>query len=81
MWHSESLTIHLAKMLDGMADRLEGKASEGEDDFEHAFEELEKTVRSCCSKGPQGLLAPELRTFLALSRNIENVTLSLNSEI
>ena len=72
---------HLATRLDGMADRLEGKASEGKDDFEHAFEGLEKTVRSCCSNGPQGLLAPELQAFLALSRSINNVTSSLHNEI
>jgi multidrug resistance protein MdtO len=71
----------LATRLDGMADRLEGKASEGKDGFEHAFEGLEKTVRSCCSNGPQGLLAPELQAFLALSRSINNVTSSLHSEI
>jgi len=72
---------HLANTLDGMADRLEGKAPEGKDDFEYAFEELENTVRSCCSKGPQGLIAPELRTFLALSRSLENVTSSLDNKI
>jgi multidrug resistance protein MdtO len=72
---------HLATRLDGMADRLEGRASEGKDDFEHAFEGLEKTVRSCCSNGPQGLLAPELQAFLALSRSINNVTSSLHNEI
>jgi multidrug resistance protein MdtO len=72
---------HLATRLDCMADRLEGKASEGEDDFEHAFEGLEKTVRSCCSNGPQGLLPPELEAFLALSRSINNVTSSLHNEI
>jgi multidrug resistance protein MdtO len=72
---------HLANTLEGMADRLESKAPEGKDDFEYAFEGLENTVRSCCSKGPQGLLAPELRTFLALSRSLENVTSSLDNEI
>jgi multidrug resistance protein MdtO len=72
---------HLATRLDGIADRLEGNASEGKDDFEHAFEGLEKTVRSCCSNGPQGLLAPELQAFLALSRSINNVTSSLHGEI
>src|ERR1700685_3511286 len=55
--------------------------SERKDDFEDAFGDLEKKVLSCCSKGPQGLLAPELRTFLALSRSIENVTSSLDNDI
>ena len=70
----------LADVIDGMADRSEGKTSQGKDDFEDAFEDLERTVRSYCCEGPQGLLAPELRTFLALSRSIENVTSSLDNE-
>lgn len=72
---------HLSKVLDGMADRMEGKASERKCGLENVFEGLEETVRSCCSKAPQELLAPELQTFLALSRSIENVTLSLDHEI
>jgi multidrug resistance protein MdtO len=71
---------HLAKVLDDMADRLESKASARKDGLEGSFEGLEKTVRSCCSKAPQELLAPELQTFLALSHSIENVTLSLDRE-
>jgi multidrug resistance protein MdtO len=69
---------YLAKTLDGMADRWEGKASERTDDLEDAFDGLEKTARSCYSEGPQGLLGPDLQTFLALSRSIENVMLSLD---
>jgi multidrug resistance protein MdtO len=71
----------LAAVVDRMADRLEGKVSEGNNDFEDAFENLEKQVLSCCSTGPQGLPAAELQSFLALSSSIENVTLSLNNEI
>jgi multidrug resistance protein MdtO len=71
----------LADVVDRMADRLEGKRSEGKDDFEDAFRNLEKQVLCCCLEGPQGLLAAELQTFLALSRSIKNVTLSLNNEI
>jgi multidrug resistance protein MdtO len=72
---------HLAKALDGMADRMEGKASERKDDLGDAFDALEKTVRSSCSEGPQGLVGPDLQTFLTLSRSIENVTLSLDNQI
>jgi multidrug resistance protein MdtO len=71
----------LADVMDGMADRSEGKTSQGKDDFEDAFERLERTVRSYCCEGPQGSLAPELQAFLALSRTIENVTLCLDNEI
>ena len=71
----------LSDVVDRMADRLEGKASARKGDFEDVVRNLEKQVLSCCSKGPQGPLAAELQTFLALSRSIENVTLSLDSEI
>ena len=71
----------LARLLDGMADRMEGEPADGTDHFEGAFERLEQTVRICCSEGPQELLTAEMQTFLALSRNIENVTASLDKEI
>jgi multidrug resistance protein MdtO len=71
----------LAKMLERMADRREGKESEGKDDFKDAFERLEQTVRACCSKGPQALLPTELQSFLALSRSIASVTVSLDKDI
>jgi multidrug resistance protein MdtO len=67
----------LADVIDGMADRSEGKTSQGKDDFEDAFEDLERTVRSYCCEGPQGLLAPELQAFLALSRRIADLTTSV----
>ena len=67
----------LADVMDGMADRSEGKTSQGKDDFEDAFEGLERTVRSYRSEGPQGSLAPELQAFLALSRRIADLTISV----
>src|SRR5258706_1833622 len=72
---------NLAKMLDGMADRMAGKESERRDNLEHSLERLEETIRRCCSEGPQKLLTAELQTFLALSRNIESLTMSLSNEI
>jgi multidrug resistance protein MdtO len=71
----------LAEVLNGMADRLDGRASERKDGLENASEGLKRMVGSCCSKGPQELPAAELQTFLALSRSIENVALSLDNEI
>ena len=35
----------LADVMEGMADRPEGKTSQGKDDFEDAFDRLERTVR------------------------------------
>jgi hypothetical protein len=64
-----------------MANRMEGKALEGGDDFENAFERLEVEVRSCVSEGPQPSMRQKLQTFLALSRNIDSLTISLEEEI
>jgi multidrug resistance protein MdtO len=72
---------NLAKMLDGMADRMEGKALEEKDKFEDSFKGLEQTVQTCCSEGPQELPTAKLQTFLALSRSIESVAISLDKEI
>jgi multidrug resistance protein MdtO len=72
---------NLAKMLDGMADRMEGKAPEEKDKFEDSFRRLEQTIQSCCSEGPQELPTAELQTFLALSRNVASLTMSLSKEI
>ncbi|MFZ0594850.1 MAG: FUSC family protein [Bryobacteraceae bacterium] len=71
----------LRKMLDGMADRMEGKAPDGNENFEDSFERLEQTVQKCCSEGPQEPLTEELHTFLTLCRSTENLATSLNKEI
>jgi multidrug resistance protein MdtO len=72
---------NLAKMLDGMADRMEGRAPQEKDTFENSFKRVEQTIQSCCSEGPEELPTAELQTFLALSRRIENVTISLDKQI
>jgi multidrug resistance protein MdtO len=71
----------LARMLDGMADRIEGKASEKGGDFAGAFERLEQAVRAYGVEGSPEVLAAKLRTFLALSRNLSSVAISLDNEI
>jgi multidrug resistance protein MdtO len=71
----------LASMLDGMADRMEGKPHEAPDHSEDVFGRLEQTVRTCCSEGPQKSLTAEMQSFLALSRSIEHLTISLEKEI
>jgi multidrug resistance protein MdtO len=72
---------NLATMLDDMADRMEGKATQERDQFEDTFKHLEQTVQTCCSQAPQELPTKELQTFLALSRSIETLTISLDKQI
>jgi multidrug resistance protein MdtO len=70
----------VANVLDGIADRLEGKASRGKDNLEDSFKQLQQTVRSCCSLEPQQLPTAQ-QTFLTLSRNIESLAMSLSKKI
>jgi multidrug resistance protein MdtO len=65
----------LAGMLDGIANRLEGKAPEEEmDKFEESFERLERTTQTYCSEG-------QCETFLSLSRKIEYLAISFEENI
>jgi multidrug resistance protein MdtO len=57
----EEFDNRLARMLDGVADRMKGEPADGTDHFEDAFDRLEQTVRTCCSEGPQELLTAECR--------------------
>jgi multidrug resistance protein MdtO len=77
----EEFDYKSAKVLDDMADRLEGKAEREKDNLKDAFEQLQQTARTCCSDGPQQSLTPQLQTFLTLSRNTESLVMSLDKEI
>ena len=71
----------IAGMLDGMADRMEGEAPGVREEHGDSVARLEGTVQSCCAVRPQEVLTAEVQTFLALSRNIANVTGVLDGEI
>ena len=70
----------VAGTLEGMANRMEGKAGQERDNLEGAFAHLEETVRICCPEEPQSLTV-KLRPFVALSRSLESLTMSLDKEI
>ena len=71
---------HLATTLDGMADRIEGKSSEGSDDFRRSLKSLDQTIRTYYS-GKSHQVAHQFEAFLSLSRRIESLTLSLDEEM
>ena len=71
----------LAKMLDGMANRIDGEPTRTMDNFEDSFQRLEQTIQACCSETTPKPLAAELRTFLALSSSMESVAMSLYKEM
>jgi multidrug resistance protein MdtO len=72
---------HLATILDGMADRLEGKTSNKHDDFGGSVERLEKTIRAYDSGKSEEALLREFGAFLSLSRRIASLTTSLDNEL
>jgi multidrug resistance protein MdtO len=71
----------LAKTLDAMADRTEGKGPEVRENLEDSLERLEQTTLTCCPESPKEALATPLQTFLPLCRRIESLTSALDKEI
>jgi len=69
-----------ATTLDGMADRMEGKSSEGSDNFRRSVKSLDQTIRTYYS-GKSHEVAAQFGVFLSLSRRIESLTLSLAEEM
>ena len=71
----------LARMLDSMADRLEGKVSNAKDDFELSFKRLGDAVQAWYTEAPQSPMAARLQTFLPLSRTVESLIVGLDAEL
>jgi multidrug resistance protein MdtO len=70
-----------ARMLEDMADRIEGNARQVGRMSEDSFEHLEQTVQACCAEEPQQLPAVRVESLLALLRGIDGLTISLAEEI
>ncbi|HXJ93006.1 MAG TPA: hypothetical protein VMT20_09005 [Terriglobia bacterium] len=80
----------LAKALDGMADRMEGKAHGVRENvapgftpvlLEVSLKRLEQTTLTCCPDLPEEALEAPLQSFLPLSRRIEGLTSTLDQGI
>ena len=71
----------LAQMLDSMADRIEGKAPPVNKHQESFVERLEKAIQLSRLEESGPTSAPQMQTFLSLSRSIEALTISLDKEI
>jgi len=71
----------LAKTLDGMADRMEGKGPEVRENLQDSFERLEQTTLTSCSELPRKALTAQLQTFLPLSSKIESLASALDREL
>jgi len=69
-----------ARMLEGMANRLEGKPPEAPDNFNNSLQHLEQSVQLYAATESQATLAAGLRTYLARDRRIRDVTCALLEE-
>jgi len=70
-----------ARMLEGMANRIEGKAAEAPDRFNSSLERLEQSVESYAATESHTTVATGLRTYAARNRRIRDVTCELLKEI
>jgi multidrug resistance protein MdtO len=68
-----------ARMLDRMADRLEGSSTLAREEFQRAFEHLEEAVRESLPDADPHFAA-HLETFLPLHRVAESLIVSLDAE-
>jgi len=70
----------VAKELEGLADRMDGKASTQTEGLATAYSQLEAAALKA-SPRPQAQLTPQMQSFLTLSRRIADSTDSLEKEL
>jgi len=70
----------VAMELEGLADRMDGKASTQTEGLATAYSQLEAAALKA-SPGPQAQPTPQMQSFLALSRRIADSTDSLEKEL
>ena len=71
----------IAQLLDGMANRFEGKASPTNDSHEFHVKDLEETIPALPPEREKAPILAHTQTFISLSRSIETQTTSLDKEI
>jgi multidrug resistance protein MdtO len=71
----------LAQTLEGIADRMEGKAQRSdESDLQASLVRLERATELYHHREPPELSSMQMQSFLTLSRRIENLAASLDRE-
>jgi multidrug resistance protein MdtO len=69
-----------AKLLESIADRLDGKAAQQQADLPGAFTRLEQTVQSYNLEHPEKVEERQLETFLQLSSGLKELAISLDQQ-
>lgn len=70
-----------AKMLDSIADSLEGRAGQQTGEVEKSFERLQVAVQTYNLKRPPETSGPDLETFLQLTSRFQRLATSLTEQI
>jgi len=70
-----------AELLDGIADRMEGKTTQQRADLEESFERVEQAVRSCRLGEPRKAPEPRLGILLQLCSRLKGLAIALDQEI
>jgi multidrug resistance protein MdtO len=70
-----------AGVLEDMADRIEGGERRVERVSGSSFEHLQQTIKACCAQEPREAAQVRFQSFLALVREIDRLTTSLDEEI
>lgn len=70
-----------ANMLDGMADRIEGKTPAQATDLIKALTHLDQAIQALRSEHPKDALAPHIQAYIPLSTRAESLATSLHNAI
>jgi len=71
----------LAETLEGMADRMEGKISQRQENLQDSLQPLEQAALASHPELPKEAPPAPPQTFLALSRRLEGLAIALDKEI
>jgi multidrug resistance protein MdtO len=71
----------LARALNLIADRVEGRPPVGGEDFGDSVERLRQATRAFCSGSSEQLLTAPCEAILSLSQKVESLTLSIEKEL
>jgi multidrug resistance protein MdtO len=77
----QDFDYHQAAVLDGLADKLDGKPYQEDATFAASLEHLDQAVQTFISKESDEVLATRLQTLLSLCRRTESLTTALQEEI
>ncbi len=77
----QEFDTQLARILEALADRLQGEPSAPQEGFDQAFDTLEEVVQGSHPADPSEQFTSQLGTFLLLSQRVHGLVRSLDEDI